>query len=251
MLVPAHLTRTRRLVVPCLLATVVLALLAAPATGEASAGEGAYQTASLRFVESAPGRASGYGVRIDYMNPDDPGAKPPSVRRVVEVFPRGTRIDTSAPARCRATDAELMLQGRSACPRRSIVGAGFIRLDTGTPGPGRFLREDVTFLNNTDQLIYLTRDRANGARTVLRARVVGRRVISEAPFLPGAPPDGTAVDVVRASFPKLVSVRDGQRRAYTTTPAHCPRRGHWVTRVRFTYDDGTRQTEATRNRCGP
>jgi hypothetical protein len=210
-----------------------------------------YQTASLRFIESTPGRPSGYRVRIDYTNPDDPEAKPPSVRKVAEIFPRGTRINTAAPARCAASDAELMLRGRSACPRSAIVGTGFIRLDTGVPGPGRYLREDVTFLNNTRQLIYLTKDRATGARTVVRAQVRGHRVVTEAPLLPGAAPDGTAIDVVRGNFPRLVRMRDGRRRAYVTTPEHCGARGYWVAKVRFAYHDGTNQSETTRNRCSP
>ena len=173
-----RLTSSPRVLALCLVATGALAAQSPVGGGVAAMGGVAaessksdYQTASLRFIESAPGRASGYRVRIDYTNPDDPEAKPPSVRRVVEVFARGTRIDTSAPARCAATDAELMLAGRSACPRGSIVGNGFIKLDTGMPGPGRYLKEDVTFLNNTNELIYLTKDRATGARTVVRARV--------------------------------------------------------------------------------
>jgi hypothetical protein len=250
--VPAPRTVRPRMLILSLIAAVGLALPGAAGSGAVEAGSGKtdYQTASLGFVETAPGRASGYRVRIDYTNPADPGAKPPSVRRVVELFARGTRIDTRAPARCGATDAELMLVGRSACPRRSIVGTGFIRLDTGAPGPGRYLKEDVTFLNNTNQLIYLTRDRATGARTVLRARVRDHRVISEAPLLPGAPPDGTAIDVVRGNFPKLVRMRDGHRRAYVTTPARCPARGFWTNRVHFAYHDGTTQTETTRDACG-
>jgi hypothetical protein len=241
---------TRTVTVSLAAVGAAVALVGVPASGVVgtSAG-GRYQTASLTFAESAPGRPTAMRVRIDYVNPDDPRAKPPSVRRVVEVFARGTDLDTSAPARCRATDAQLMLQGRSACPRASVVGHGFIRLDTGIPRPGRFLREDVTFLNNTDQLIYLVRDRATGARTAFRARVEGRRVVTQAPLLPGAPPDGTAVDVVRAHFPRLVRVRDGQRRAFLTTPRHCPARGYWVNRVRFSYRDGTVQVESTRNPC--
>jgi len=115
---------------------------------------------------------------------------------------------------------------------------------------GGYLKEDVTFLNNTNELIYLTEDRANGARVVVRARVRGNRVISEAPLLPGAGTDGTAIDVARGNFPRLVRMRDGHRRAYVTTPQRCPPKGSWVTRVRFAYHDGTTQTERTRNRCG-
>jgi hypothetical protein len=224
---------------------------ATPTAGPAPAGtaSGAYQTAELTFTESAPGRPSGLRLRIDYRNPDDPAAKPPAVRRVVQVLARGARVDTGAPARCTASDAELILLGRSACPAGSVVGHGFIRLDTGFPRPGRYLREDVTFLNDTHQLIFLTRDRQTGARAVTRARVEGRRVVSEAPLLPGTPPDGAAVDVVRAELPRLVRMRDGTTRSYVTTPGHCPDRGYWLNRIHFAYRDGTHQSERTRVPC--
>ena len=251
------LVRSTRVLAPFLVVTAgVLALQASAAGGAAAPGRVSmgsnardYQTASLRFLESRPGRPSGYRVRIDYTNRDDPKAKPPSVREVVEVFARGTRIDTRVPARCAASDAELMLLGRSACAPGSIVGTGFVRLDTGAPGPGRYLREDVTFLNNTKQLIFLTKDRATGARNVVRAQVRGRRVDTEAPLLPGAATDGTAINVVRGNFPELVQMRDGHRRAYLMTPERCAARGYWLTRLRFAYRDGTTQTETTRNRC--
>jgi hypothetical protein len=254
---PVHvrLNASTRVLAPCLIAVSGIFALHGSAGGTpdevaANASRRDYQSASLRFIESTPGRPSGYRVRIDYMNPDDPQGKPPSVRRVVEIFPPGTRIDTGAPARCGATDAELMAVGRSACPKGSIVGTGFITLDTGVPGPGRYLKEDVTFLNNTNQLIYINRDRTNGARVVVRAKVRDGRVITEAPLLPGAGTDGSAIDRVRANFPKLVRIRDGHRHAYVTTPQRCPDQGSWVTRVRFSYHDGTTQTESTRNRCG-
>ena len=108
----------------------------------------------------------------------------------------------------------------------------------------------MTFLNNTDQLIYLTQDQASGARTVVRARVRGNRVVTEAALLPGAARDGTAIDIVRGDFPRLVRIRDGHRRAGVTTPEHCAR-GFWANRIRFAYHDGTTQTVATGNRCDP
>ena len=252
-----RLVRTQRVPIPRLVAAAgVLALLASvpgamtTASGVAAgSSDSDYQDASLRLLEPTPGGPSGYQVRIDYTNPDDPEGKPPSVRKVVEIFPRGTRIDTGAPALCTASDAELMAQGPSACPAESIIGDGVIKLDTGVPGPGRYLVEGVTFLNNTGQLIFLTDDQATGARTVARAQVRGDRVISEAPFLPGAGSDGAAIDAVRGNFPTLVQTRDGKSRAYMTTPQGCAERGYWVTKIRFTYRDGTTQTESTRNPC--
>lgn len=253
---PVHSSRPGRVPAPRLVvAAGALALLETVAGGTtasgvaADAGEGDYQDASLRFIEPTPGVPSGYHVRIDYTNPDDPEGKPPSVRKVVEIFPGGSRIDTDAVEHCTASDAELMAQGPSACPAGSIVGDGVITLDTGVPGPERYLTEDVTFLNNTAQLIFLTDDRATGARTVTRAQVRGHRVITEAPLLPGAGSDGTAIDTVRGDFPTLVRTQDGERRAYLTTPERCAERGYWITRIRFVYRDGTTQTASTRNPC--
>ena len=238
---------------------VVLGLLMLPGTvplglvalsQPASAGPAdRYQEAHLTFAPVGPTRATGVYLGIDYTNPDDPDAKPPAVRKVVEILPRGSRIDTSAPARCRASDLELMAQGAAACPARSVVGTGFIKIDTGIEGPARYLREDVTFLNNNHELIYLNTDRTTGLRVVTRAEVTRRRVISTVPPLPGSPPDGAAIDRVRAEFPKLVRRVDGERRVYVRTPGECPDSGYWVTRLRFTYDDGTQQTERTRVGC--
>ncbi len=228
--------------------TVPLGLMALSQPAGAG-GTDRYQDARLTLAPVGPTRATGMYVDIDYVNPEDREAKPPAVRRVVEILPRGSRIDTRATARCRATDPELMAQGASACPARSVVGTGFIKLDTGVEGPGRYLREDVTFLNNAHELIYVNTDRTTGQRVITRAEVTRRRVISTVPPLPGTPPDGAAIDLVRADFPKLVRRVDGERRVYLRTPRRCPDRGYWVTRLRFTYDDGTRQTERTRVAC--
>ena len=238
---------------------VVLGLLMVPGTvplglmalsqAAGAGGTDRYQDAHLDLAPVGPTRATGVYVGIDYVNPDDADAKPPAVRRVVEILPRGSRIDTGATARCRATDAELMAQGAEACPARSVVGTGFIKIDTGLEGPARYLREDVTFLNNTDELIYLNTDRTTGQRVVTRAEVTRRRVISTVPPLPGTPSDGAAIDRVRAEFPTLVRHVDGERRVYVRTPRRCPDRGYWLTRLRFTYDDGTQQTERTRVAC--
>lgn len=229
----------------CLLAAVMIALAplgGAPASGSTAAGSN--QTASLRFTTDEPGTPSGLRLRVDYVNPDAPEGKPPAVRKVVQTLAEGARIDTSAPLRCTAT-AELMLTGPAACPAGSFVGTGLLTIDTGLSEPARFLTEDVTFLNNTDELIFVTQDRQTGARLVTRAVVDGRRIVTEAPpLLPGAPPDGAAIDVVRADLREVVTARG----SYVSTPARCPTSGYWTNTIEFTYDDGT-QTVRSRSRC--
>ncbi|WP_109506924.1 hypothetical protein [Nocardioides speluncae] len=232
-----------------LVAVTLTGPVTATATTAASNQAGSYQAASLRFTTTKPGRPTGLAFRVDYVNPGDPSAKPPAVREVFEVLAEGARFDTRAPARCTASDAELMLQGAAACPAGSRVGTGYLRLDTGLPAPARYIEADITFLNNIGELIFVNTDRLTGARVVVRAAVTARTALSRAPFLPGTPPDGAAVDVARGFFPTKVTWRGGVRRSYVTTPGTCPRSRVWVNLVRFTYDDGTVQTVRTRNAC--
>src|SRR5688572_27185218 len=221
----------------------VVGLLLIPTA--ASAQDGSRQDASLLFTERRPGVATGVKLLIDYVNPADPAAKPPAVRRVVVELAHGARYDTSVPALCPATDAELMAQGAAACPAGSIVGEGEITLDTGIPGPGRFIASDTTFFNNTNELIFLNTERQSGGHIVVRGQVGERTIVSEAPFLPGSPPDGTAIDTVHITD-HAISNESGN---YITTPPRCPRSRQWINRVTFTYDDGVTQSVTTASPC--
>jgi hypothetical protein len=226
-------------------AAAVFLVVAATAFG---AG-GSYQSASLKFTTDLRGHSTGTRLRINYVNPTDPRGKPVAVRRVVQTFARGSRFDTSAPIRCAATDAQLMAQGPSACPDGSMVGGGFLTVDTGFPAPGRFLAEDVTAINADHELIFLTRDRKTGAYLSSRFEVHRRTIIAETPPLPGTPPDGGAVDRVRVHLRPVTVRRDGRARRYISTPRQCPAGGHWTNRIAFTYSDGVKQTVKSRSRC--
>ena len=140
------------------------------------------------FAESRPGESTGLRVAIDYVNPSDPEAKPPAVHKVVVRLQPGTAIDTAVPARCGASNGELMATGASACPAASKVGRGEIDVDSGLPGPERILKNGVTLLNNKDELIFLLEAKGGApSRTVLRAPIDGATVTSEAPPLPRRP----------------------------------------------------------------
>src|SRR3954462_8998386 len=126
-------TDLRRAVVGA--ACAASALTAAPAL----AGTGSRQSAKVVFVEHRPGLPSALAFDVDYVNPSDPHGKPPAVRSVFETLAQDARFDTSVPARCDASDAQLMAAGASACPPGSKVGTGYLRIDTGFPEPTRFL----------------------------------------------------------------------------------------------------------------
>ena len=218
--------------------------------GVALAGSDLRQSASYTLSQEKPGRSTAEHFVFDYVNPDDRTAKPPAVRRVVTVLPLKAHYDTSVPGRCTATDAELMLQGAAACPKGSRIGGGEVTVDSGAEGPARIVEADVQFFNNEDEFIYLNTVRGSGARTVIRAEVRRRKTITVVePPLPGTPPDGGAIDQVDITVAAVSRMRDGERRNYITTPPHCPRRGYWITAVRFIYRDNVGQTVKNRVSC--
>jgi len=220
-----------------------LAICAAIFLAAAPAAAGAdRQTASAQFTSKVAGVSTGLEIEIDYMNPEDPEAKPPAVREILLRLARPSRIDTGALPACEADNATLQASGASACPD-SRLGGGQVVLDTGLPEPGRFLANDVTLLNATGELIALFQEQESGARLATRAVIDGDKIITTAPFLPGSPPDGAAVDTVSETFEQAATT------GYLTTPGRCPSRGFWRNRLRFTYDDGTVQKVLSPSPC--
>ena len=234
-------------------AALTLAVLALVAAAAPAVEEAAYQTSEYTLTQDRVARPTGEHFQFDYVNPDDPEGKPPAVKEVVTILPRGARYDPSVPGSCTASDEELMLQGAAACPADSAIGGGVITVDTGVPGPGRIVTADTEFFNNAEdpegEFIYLNTVRDTGARTVVRADVTKRRTITVAPMLPGTPPDGGAIDTVDVDVAKVARRVDGERRGYITTPDRCRRSRTWFARVRFTYGEDSSQVVATPNPC--
>jgi hypothetical protein len=170
---------------------------------------------------------------------------------VVEDLAPGSQIDTTVPEQCTATDAQLMAQGADACPVGSWVGTGTIRLDTGFPEPLRFIDANVTFLNNADELIFVSAETISGARVVTRSQVQGSEIVNSAPLLPGTPPDGAAIDVVQVHLDPISRQLDGGQRAYITTPGECPPAGSWTNSVQFTYADTVTEAVTDESPCLP
>lgn len=232
-----------------LLLVALACALGAVAPAAAGAQSGVRQSSELLFDQEQPGVPTGLTLSIDYVNPDDPSAKPPAVRTVVEELAAGAQIDTSVPDLCTANDAQLTAQGADACPDDSRVGSGFVRVDTGFPEPGRFIDADVVFLNNTDELILVSTARGSGARVITRAAVQGRQIVTNLAALPGTPPDGGAIDVVDFRLEAISREIDGSSRGYITTPPDCPPDGVWTNSISFTYSDGVTQLVDSQSPC--
>lgn len=228
-----------------LIVAVLLALTGTAAALAASTTSGSRQSDNDRFTTARPGASAGLRMRIAYRNPADPAAKPPAVRKIFTTLQPGTQIDSSVPARCAASDAQLTLQGAAACPARSRVGTGQIVLATGLPGPAATLVADVVLINNAGQLIFVTQVRGTPVRQIVRAAVSGSTITVSVPFQPGTPPDGAALRSVELD---IAPIAHGGA-AYIRTPPTCPRSGHWTNAATFTYADGVSQTTSSPSAC--
>jgi hypothetical protein len=227
-------------------------LLALMLTGAAHAVS--RQTASVRFTTTAPGSVTGVVWKLDYRNPEDPSGKPPAVARTIATFPVGTKFDTGAPVACRASDAELALEGGAACPAQSRVGTGALDVDSGSLVEAlvpRIIRNDVTNLSRPGQSILLTEatNTAVHTRTVTRARVSGRTVTTDVPPLPGAPPPDPFLALKRFRLSVAPLTRAG--RSYVRTPPTCPRSRTWTSTLVFEYRDGVRTVVKSSSPCVP
>lgn len=235
--------RTARLVSLAGLTVLATCLPAGPALAQ----EESRQTASVEFAEQRPGVPTGLTISIAYRNPDDPEGKPFAVAKVVTVLAPGTRVDTSVPALCTASDEELSAQGAGACPGQSVVGGGAASVDTGAA----VAETDVTLLNNEDELIFLVEPRdMPSARMVLRSQVEGRTITNEVPPVPGGPPDGfAAIRDAELRIDRVVERAGGRLRAYVATPPSCPAASAFQSSVEFTYRDGVEQTVESASPC--
>lgn len=234
-------------------ATILSAALVAggaPAVVAQDAGDGDRQQVRYEFTTTTPGSPTGNLLELVFVNPADPAAKPPSVARIVIEAPPGTTIDTAVAERCRASDAELIAQGASACPVASRVGEGELITDTGSPGlVPRFGINALTNFNGEEELIGLAESTEPPTRVVSRSKIEGRTVTIEVPALPGAPPPDPflAFKSLKVAGGAVVS---GDRAAMRTPPS-CPAQRHWIAALTFTYRDGVVQREEVAVPCSP
>ena len=227
-----------------LTAVGVTCALFVPAAGAATPR----QTATATLTTTEPGAAAGSTLRIHIRNPDDANAKPYTIQTIVFRLAPGTVIDTDALPQCKASDAELMAQGGSACPASTRVNTGLVRSDTGSTAVfPRFVNSDVQNFNNKDELIGVAETREIPYRNVTHSRISGNTITFNVPDSPGmGPPDNySALTDLTILTPALV--RNG--RAYTRTPPTCPASGFWDGSILFIYKDGVRQTVDTRAPC--
>jgi len=227
----------------------IFAVVAATATAMAAApGVQAGVRADYKqmFTTSIPGTSTGIDTQILYKHPSDPEAKPIPVRREVFTFPAGTTYDETVVPDCTASDLELMVLGKSACPPDSWIGGGQgDTLMTGFPGAGESPM-DLDAWDNGGDLVLLGGAHDFPLRLVAHGRREGQVMTVDAPRSPGGPPDGeSAIRRVHHVF----AARSLGARAYIRTPPTCPPSGVWTFSAQFTFADGVVEEGVSQMPC--
>jgi hypothetical protein len=230
--------------------TIAAAVLAASALCATAADAAApRQAGSMTYTSTVPGSPTGLELKLDFRNPDDPGAKPHAVRRMVVHGPPGGVIDTTVPPQCHASDAELMAQGASACPPETRIGTAVVVSDLGGVGfPPRYSTTHVSDFNNQGEIIgFGQSDDLPVFRTVDHTKIEGDTSTTELPLVPGAPPPEpfAAFKSFHFKFPPYVR----GNRTYNRTPPTCPAAGYWTMKIDLTYIDGVTESVVSRSPC--
>jgi hypothetical protein len=225
---------------------------AAAATLIACQSAAAEPTASVdyrdTFTTKTPGAPSGRVFHDEFFNAGDRSAKPPPVHHIHIQLPHGALFNWHAVPLCTASDAELMAMGEAACSPFSKVGSEVYTFDTGAPGPNRFVTSDISFLNNANELIILSRERQTGTRVSTRGKLGRDTFDFDLPPLPGTPPDGGADKREDAKYPVTIGPSG---KAWLTTPRTCPRSRRWTFRADYTFSSGEKVSRTSTARCKP
>jgi hypothetical protein len=216
--------------------------LAAGAGGVAIASPQFSSTVGLTFSSATPGSPTGLDVIAKWSDPGGVNGVPKAVTKMEFVGNPGTRFDTSALPRCRASDEDIANLSVRACPRSSKIGTvkGQGLIVTGNP-----FNTVATLFNARRQIIVIVRLVDDGRLiTYFRDDVRGGTVDVNLNS-----PGGVALTSFEAHVPRHYRKRGRKRRAYLTTPSTCPPSGFWTTTIKFTYRDGSSQQFAATTPC--
>lgn len=227
--------RLRRTAFALLAASVALAV-----AGVALASSRFSATFHMAYLSREPGGPTGQAPLMTWSDPGAPAEVPKTIKRIDLRFQPGTRFDTSALARCRASDDEIKSKGSSACPAGSRLGTGHTKAVTAS---GAEFTTDVTLFNARGQIIVLVTVQGTPV-TEFRDRVKGRRITIEPVLPPGVSLKRLSIRIGRHS-----KGSGAQQRTYMRAPPSCPASRKWTTVARFTYADGSAQTLHSSSPC--
>jgi hypothetical protein len=214
--------------------------LACGATGVAFASPQFASTLTFTYSSKVPRSPAGFDSLATFSDPGEPAGKPKELVRIKVGFHPGTRIDTAALPRCRASDREVRLFGLRACPASTRLGivhaVGVISTGTSFNPVGHLFnaRRAIIVVVTVDGR-YITSFRDDVTRDTL---TVNFRI-----------PPGVSLVRFKPHIPRHFRKRAGKRRAYMRTPPSCPATGTWTTTVVFSYRDGSAQELSAATPC--
>lgn len=240
-----------------ILPVAVVAWLLAAGIASAQPASGPREDVNQRFTTRQPGSVTGLAFTARYHGAGDRRANPPYMLRMVTDPPRGMRIDTGVPERCKAPDAELQAMGPAACPAGSRLGDGMVEGRIIEPVAHDFamdhFRHHAYLVNGRDEQILLIHSEGY---TVVRGRIRSDgSTVWDTPTCFPAPPVGKCADDYVLQLRSSIELRpvtrrvDGHARNYATTPSKCPRRGYWRTKVRLRWRDGSVDRVVSKQPC--
>jgi hypothetical protein len=213
---------------------------ACAAAGVALASSQFSSTVTFTYSSKIPDSPSGFDSYATFSDPGEPGGKPKELIRIKVGFHPGTRIDTAALPRCKASDRNVRLFGLRACPASTSLG---IVHAVGVISTGQRLNPVGHLFNARRAIIvvvtvdgrYITSFRDDLTRDTL---TVNFRI-----------PPGISLIRFKPHIPRHFRKRAGKRRAYLRTPPSCPATGAWTTTVVFSYRDGSAQELSAATPC--
>jgi hypothetical protein len=231
---------------------VVILALVWPAAPGATPASGPHETVDVFTSATLPNSSGSLGYAARYHAAGDPNGDPPALRHLIIELPAGTRIDTSVPVRCTASDDEIRSTGEAACPPAARVGSGQATVKVAGLGVTTF---DTVLYNARDDLLELIKS-GDRVLSVIHTYIHGTTLDGPVPtcLTGGNPPDGCPFDqlTLLANHLDVQPISTGHgaaRRNYGTTPPTCPKSGRWRAHVRLFYGDGTVETVSPTQPC--
>jgi hypothetical protein len=238
---------------------VVLCAFAAlsPAAASALPASGPREDIDQSFTSQRPNSPTGVSFKAAFHAPGNRNGNPPYLVKMVFHPPRGLRYDTSVPAKCTASDAELDVRGKSACPAASRIGGGtaegifYVPIEDTTVFD-RY-KHSLDVMNNTNEQILLVNAEGSGVNRG-RIRPDNSIVFTPQTCFPQPPAAGCADDYIlqrktATSIARYTRAVNGRTRSYVTTPPRCPASGYWRTTVQFSWRNGAVDTVTSKQPC--
>jgi|GEM_PF-5044821 len=224
---------------------LALVALASTATAAASAPPADF---TLRFAPRTPGSLAAIRLHILYkdpQHPNDPNATPPALTSVTIKAPLGTVLDGRAVPACRASDRQLMLEGKAACPAGSVIGGGTASVIVGFSPLASTYHLDATLINYGQGIVELFTDPTTG-----RPVADDRSQFESANTMVLHPAVTPGVSEREFSF-TYDAVRGPAGKAFITTPPTCPTSRRWTSTLDYTVSGGGSYAVTTTTACVP